>query len=84
MPRISDKEMSERVEVLQDILENNPEGLSVAEMVVALKNRGVKLPKSEYQAVHIVLKNAQKEGVVVKEGNKWIPVAEDGESEVVF
>lgn len=77
MPRISDKEMSKRVEALQDILEDNPEGLTVAEMVIALKDKGIILPKSEYQAVHIVLKGAQREGVIVKEGNKWVPIVEE-------
>lgn len=84
MPRIPDAEMAKRVQVLQDILEDNPGGLSVAEMVTALKEKGVELPKSEYQAVHIVLKRAEKEKVIVKDGNKWVPVVEDEEvTEVV-
>ena len=77
MPRIPDSEMTKRVQVLQDILEDNPDGLSVNEMVVALKAKGVELPKSEYQAVNSILKRAEKDGVVVKSDGKWVPVAED-------
>ena len=79
MARTPDKQMAERVQVLQSILEENPDGLSVAEMVTALKEKGVQLPKSEYQAVHVVLKKAQGQGVLVKDGSKWVPVAEDEE-----
>lgn len=79
MPRIPDSEMTKRVQVLQDILEDNPEGLSVKDMVEALKAKGVVLPKSEYQAVNSILKRAEKDEVIIKSNGKWIPVSEDEE-----
>jgi len=71
MARIPKVEMEKRQKVLQELLEANPEGLSINEIVVALKDQGVVLPKSEYQAIHIVLKQAKEEKVAVNENGKW-------------
>jgi len=82
MPRISDAIIEERTEILQGIMEQHPEGLSINELLVILKEKGVTLPKSEYQAIHIILTNAEKKGVAIREGSKWtLAFEEDAEDE---
>jgi len=73
MARITKEEMEKRENALQDLLEDaSPEGATVNELITGLKTKGIELPKSEYQAVLIVLKHAEKAGVTTKVGKKWM------------
>jgi hypothetical protein len=71
MARIPAKQMAQRVSALQNLLNESPEGLSVKEMVTGLKERGVVFPTSEYQAIYTVIKKAEANGIVTKEGKRW-------------
>ena len=82
MARIPQAVMNERTAAVQLILEENPTGLSVKELVAALKQRGLVLPKSEYQSVYIVLKEGEQKGSVVLTGDKWKLLDEEVNEEV--
>jgi len=71
MARISRAEMEVRENALQDILEDATKGLTVTEITEALKAKDINLPKSEYQAVLIVLKHAESKHLIEKVGKKW-------------
>ena len=77
MARLKKELMTERTNALQDLLEDNLEGLTVNELVEGLKTKGISLPTSEYQSVHIVLKQALKDGIIVKIGKKFKLLDED-------
>ena len=79
MARIPTAEMEKRTEAIQEIMEQNLEGITVIELVSALKEKGVSLPKNEYQAVYVVLKRAEKVNVVESKNGKW-RLLEDEES----
>jgi hypothetical protein len=71
MPRIPTAEMEKREEALQEVMEQNLDGLTVSQLVDALKQKSVPLPKNEYQAVYVVLKRAEKAKIVECKEGKW-------------
>jgi hypothetical protein len=75
MARITRAEMEIRENAMSDLLEDATDGLTVTELIAGLKEKGVALPPSEYQAVFIVLKTGEKKGMVVKRGKKWFDCA---------
>lgn len=81
MPRIPAAEMEKRTEAIQEIMEKHLNGITINELVKALKENGAKLPKNEYQAVYVVLKRAEQAKVVKNNDGKWRLLEEEETTE---